>query len=150
MDSTEAIVTVMESTDLFSGLSHRTLKKLVHAGEEGRFPPGEKVTVEGESVAGFKTFSARGVLFHLVLEGSGDVVKGGTTVATLGPGQYFGELSLIDGEPRTADVVAGPEGMTTFALEKPTFKALLDEHPEVAVPMLSVLARRLRAAEAGQ
>ena len=150
MDSTEAIVKVMESTDLFSGLSHRTLKKLVQAGEEGRFPPGEKVTIEGESVAGFKTFSVRGVLFHLVLEGSGEVVKGGTTVATIGPGQYFGELSLIDGEPRTADVVAGPEGMTTFALEKPTFKALLDEHPEVAVPMLSVLARRLRATEAGQ
>ncbi len=147
MDSTETTVRFLESTDLFSGLSHRTLKKLVQAGAELRFPPGEKVTVEGESVAGARAFSERGVLFHLVLQGSADVRKGGTPIGTIGPGGYFGELSLIDGGPRTADVVAGPEGMTTFALEKWTFRTLLDEHPEIAFPMLSSMAAKLRAAE---
>ena len=147
MESTEAVVKVLESTDLFANLSQRTLKKLVQAGAEGQFPPGEKVTIEGESVAGFRVFSARGVLFHLVLEGSGDVLKGGEEIAKVGPGDYFGELSLIDGEPRTADVVAGPAGMKTFALEKWTFQTLLEEHPEVAIPMLTVMVGRLRAAE---
>lgn len=147
MESTEATVKVLESTDLFSGLSPRTLKKLVQSGAEGRFPPGEMVTIEGESVAGFRVFSARGVLFHLVLEGSGSVLKGGEEIGKIGPGDYFGELSLIDGEPRTADVVAGPDGLTTFALEKWTFQTLLEEHPEVAVPMLTTMVGRLRAAE---
>jgi CRP-like cAMP-binding protein len=147
VDATETTVKFLESTDLFSGLSHRTLKKLVQAGAELRFPPGEKVTVAGESVAGARAFSQRGVLFHLVLEGSADVLRGGTAIARIGPGEYFGEISLIDGGPRTTDVVAGPDGMTTFAIEKWTFRALLEEHPEIAIPMLTTMAGKLRAAE---
>ena len=147
MDSTASTVKFLESTDLFAGLSPRTLKKLVQAGTELRFPPGEKVTVEGESVAGARAFSERGVLFHLVLEGAADVFQRGAAIAKIGPGDYFGELSLIDGGPRTADVVAGPDGLTTFGLEKWTFRTLLEEHTEIAVPMLTTMAGKLRAAE---
>ena len=68
--------------------------------------------------------------------------------ATLGEGAYFGELSLVDGGPRSAGVVAGDGGLTTFAIPKWTFDELLTKHPEVAVPMLRVLCGRLRRAEA--
>ncbi len=85
---------------------------------------------------------------HVVLEGTRAgqrARRAGQPV--LGPGAYFGELSLIDGAPRSADVVAGPDGLTTFALSKWTFEDLLDKHPEVAVPMLRVAVARLRALE---
>jgi CRP/FNR family transcriptional regulator len=76
------------------------------------------------------------------------VSRRGTVVGTVGPGAYFGELSLIDGEPRSAEVVAGDDGLQTFALTKWSFEALMEEHPEVAVPMLRVMTARLRRAEA--
>ena len=67
---------------------------------------------------------------------------------TLGAGDYFGELALIDGKPRSADVVAGDSGLTTFALPKWEFDTLVKEHPEVLLPMLRVVVARLRRAEA--
>jgi CRP-like cAMP-binding protein len=86
----------------------------------------------------------RNLFFHLILAGGTEVRRGEELVTTLAPGQYFGELSLIDGGPRTADVIAGPDGATTFALPDGAFQRLLAEHPEIAVPMLRVLAARIR------
>jgi CRP/FNR family transcriptional regulator, cyclic AMP receptor protein len=83
-----------------------------------------------------------------VLEGSARIVVHGVDHAVLGPGTYFGELSLIDGQPRSADVIAEPAGLLTFAISKWTFETLIEDHPEVAVPMLRVLCARLRAQEA--
>jgi len=56
-------------------------------------------------------------------------------------------VSLIDGKPRSADIVAGDDGLTTLGLAKWTFHELLETHPEIAVPMLRVMTARLRAAE---
>ncbi len=102
---------------------------------------------EGDKVSGFRAFSPEGVEMHVILAGSVQVRVHGAEVATLGAGAYFGELSLIDGGRRTADVVAGPDAVTTFALPKWAFDALLTKHPEVAVPLLKVLCARLRRAE---
>lgn len=137
----------LEGTDLFAGLSRRTLHRIESTGEVKDYSPGALVTEEGAKVSGLAAFGPGGAYFHLVLTGSGEVRQDGELVGSVSPGEYFGELSLIDGKPRTADVVAGPDGMTTFALDKWAFAKLLDEHPEVAVPMLSVLTARLRAAE---
>jgi len=63
-------------------------------------------------------------------------------------GQGFGEISLIDGEPRSATVRAGAEGLQTFALSAWEFRPLLEENPTVAVELLKTLSARLRAAEA--
>ena len=84
---------------------------------------------------------------HVVLDGTARVDVHGQTHAVLEPGAYFGEISLIDGRPRSADVVAGEGGLRTLALSKWTFEDLLEKHPEIAVPMLRVLAARLRADE---
>jgi CRP/FNR family transcriptional regulator, cyclic AMP receptor protein len=134
-------------TDLFSGVPHKVLKHLAGSGEIQEFAAGETVTAEGASVGGLAPFSRTGVFFHLALSGSGEVRQGGKQIASIKVGDYFGELSLIDGEPRSADVVAGEDGLRTFALNKWAFETLLEEHPEVAVPMLHVLAARLRAVE---
>ncbi|MEZ5115015.1 MAG: Crp/Fnr family transcriptional regulator [Candidatus Nanopelagicales bacterium] len=138
----------LEKTDLFAGLSKRALHRVERDGEVKDFEAGAVITAEGTPVAGFAAFSPTGAYFYLVLSGSGEVRHGDTVVISIGPGSYFGELSLIDGKPRSADVVAGPDGMTAFVLDKWKFEALLEEHPEVAIPMLRVMTARLRAAEA--
>ncbi|MDR7491978.1 MAG: Crp/Fnr family transcriptional regulator [Armatimonadota bacterium] len=67
------------------------------------------------------------------------------TLAELGPGDYFGELSLIDGEPRSADCIAVTRS-ELFELSRPDFFRLLDEHPGIARKLLVELCRRLREA----
>jgi CRP/FNR family transcriptional regulator, cyclic AMP receptor protein len=143
----DGVTAALVGTDLFAGLNPKVIARIAQTGHEMRFAPDEAVTVEGEAVGGLKPWGPRGVFFHLVLSGSGEVRQGGAVIGSVAPVGYFGELSLIDGEPRTAAVVAGSEGMTTFGLDKWAFGELLDEHPEVAVPMLRVLVARLRAAE---
>ena len=150
MATSDALLDRLGQTDLFSGLSPKVLKQMERDGESQEFKPGDVVTHEGQPVGGLAPFSRTGVFFHLILSGSGEVRRHGEAVGTIGPGAYFGELSLIDGEPRSADVIAGDDGLQTFALTKWSFEALMEEHPEIAVPMLRVMTGRLRRAEAEQ
>lgn len=147
MATNEGMAEKLGEIDLFSGLSTKVLRRIEASGEEQQFVPGEMVTEEGDSVAGLKAFSRTGVFFHLVLSGSGTVRQDGGFIGAVKPGDYFGELSLIDGLARSADVIASDEGLTTFAIPKWTFETLLQEHPEVAVPMLKVMCARLRDSE---
>ena len=140
-------IDVLASIDLFAGLSSRALKEIAKSTKSASFAAGEPVVSEGESVSGFRAFSASGVNMYIVEAGSAAVVVNGATVGTLQPGAYFGELSLIDGGPRSADVVAGDDGLSTITLSNWAFEDLLKNHPEVAVPMLKVLVARLRRAE---
>jgi CRP-like cAMP-binding protein len=139
------VVTQIGQADLFAGVSPKVLKSIAASGEVQEFASGDTVTAEGAAVGGLAPFSRTGVYFHLVLDGSGDVFVGGQQVNTVKAGDYFGELSLIDGEPRSADVIAASDGLRTFAINKWAFETLLEEHPEVAVPMLHVLTARLRS-----
>jgi CRP/FNR family cyclic AMP-dependent transcriptional regulator len=141
------LISILADVDLFRGLTPKVLGQIADRGHEADYAPGAVVIVQGDSVEGFKAFSPNGVEMHVVLSGSARVDVNGQTHATLGAGTYFGEVSLIDGRPRSADVVAGEEGLRTLALSKWTFEDLLEHHPEIAVPMLRVLAIRLRAVE---
>ncbi len=147
MGAADELAAVLAKVDLFEGLDQKLLRRIAESGREETFGPGEQVLAEGEEVGGFRSFSAKGVEMHVVRSGSATASVDGVPHATLGPGDYFGEVSLIDGKPRSADVVAGDGGMTTFALAKWTFHELLETHPEIAVPMLRVMTARLRAAE---
>jgi CRP-like cAMP-binding protein len=142
------LVAALSTIDLFAGVPPKVIRRIAESGERLAYAAGSTVISEGAAVGGFAAFSLPTVGMHVVLEGGGRVLVAGVEHGTLGPGSYFGELSLIDGQPRSADVVAGTEGLLTFAISKWTFETLLEEHPVVAVPMLRVLCARLRAQEA--
>jgi CRP/FNR family cyclic AMP-dependent transcriptional regulator len=147
MRTTDELAAVLATVDLFDGLDHKLLRQIAESGREQSFEPGATVLSEGEEVSGFRSFSPKGVEMHVVLAGSATAGVGGEVHATLGPGDYFGEVSLIDGLPRSAEILAGDDGLTTLGLAKWTFHELLETHPEIAVPMLRVMTARLRAAE---
>ena len=144
----EGITSVLRSVDLFTGLSPRVLTRIAESGRVSEFPAGTEVVTAGEPVSGFRAFSPQGVEMHVILTGTASARVDGRLVATLGAGEYFGELALIDGKPRSADVSAGDSGLVTFALPKWEFDSLVKDHPEVALPMLRVVVARLRRAEA--
>ena len=123
---------------LFRALSAEVLDHLIERGATLKLPPGGHLVTQGAADSGFQ----------LVVKGGAIVSVNGVERATLAPGDYFGEISLIDHAPRSATVVAGPEGVETFALSSLTFAALMDDHPEVARALLPVLTARVRAAEA--
>jgi CRP-like cAMP-binding protein len=85
--------------------------------------------------------------FYLILDGNAAVRKAGRKVATLGPGQYFGEMALLDKGPRSATVVAETP-MTLLVIGQREFAAVLDEVPTMAHKLLAVMAGRLREADA--
>jgi CRP-like cAMP-binding protein len=84
-----------------------------------------------------------GTGFFLVATGSVRVVRDGKTIAHIGPGDFFGELSVLDGRPRVAQVVAD-EPTTCLALATWDFEAVVREQPAVALAILRGLAGRLR------
>jgi CRP-like cAMP-binding protein len=122
---------------LLAGIGRRELKRLVDRMSERTFAEGEVAVEEGRGGAGF----------WLIQEGSATVSIGGEIIRTLGAGDYFGEIALLDDGPRTATVTAGTDlrclGMATWE-----FRPFVLEHPDVALTMLQALARRLREAEA--
>jgi CRP/FNR family transcriptional regulator, cyclic AMP receptor protein len=133
-----AIADGLARVDLFSGLSHRDLARIAHSGREVDHKPRKEVVTQGRS----------GVGFHLVLGGTADLEIGGRIRKQLGAGDYFGEISLLDGKPRTATVRAGEDGLRTFSITAWQFQGLLKEQPQVARALLVTLCARIRDAEA--
>ena len=127
----------LRSVPLFAELSDKQLKAVLAAGKTVEFPEGKEVTREGEA----------GVGLHLILAGAADVSVGETTRDPLGPGDYFGEITLIDGKPRSATVTATAP-MSTFSIASWSFWQLLDANPEMTKVLLVELCRRLRSTEA--
>jgi CRP-like cAMP-binding protein len=84
---------------------------------------------------------------YLVLEGTALASIGGAELATYGPGDYFGEMSVLDGSPRSATVTAA-SALRTMGLTSWSMRALIKEHPEIAQHVIEVLVARLRATDA--
>ena len=129
-------LTKLASVPIFEGLSKRELDAIYRVAKEIDFEPGHAILEEGST----------GVGFHLILDGRADVVVGGRKRATLGPGDYFGEMSLLDGGPRSATVRTATR-VRTLALTSWAFLPLLDKNPSIAKKMLVELSRRLRSLE---
>ena len=94
----DELVPVLEKVDLFSGLKPKLLRTIAESGQVETFAPDEVVIAEGEEVGGFRPFSQKGVEMHIVLDGSGAVSVTGESHGTVGPGDYFGELSAAGRE----------------------------------------------------
>jgi CRP/FNR family transcriptional regulator, cyclic AMP receptor protein len=134
----EDIAGMLGSVDLFKAVAPKVRKQIAGAGRVVEFEPGFEVTSDGRT----------GVAFHLIMEGSAEVLVGGQHRGALGPRDGFGEISLLDGLPRSATVRAGDAGMKTFALTSWEFLPILDENPSIARALLKVLCARLRSIEA--
>jgi CRP/FNR family cyclic AMP-dependent transcriptional regulator len=122
---------------LFSGIKPKELNKLGKRMTERTFSAGEEIMTEGKS----------GIGFLVIEDGNATVSVGGKIVRTLGPGEHFGEMALIDSGPRSATIVASTDlhcrGMSAWE-----FKPFVEEHPEVAWALLETLVSRLREAQA--
>ena len=130
------LVESLKRVPIFAGVRDKELGRLAKAMRESRFNEGEVITTEGRT----------GVGFFLIEDGNATVSLRGEIVRTLGPGEHFGEIALIDEGPRSATVTATTD-LRCRGLAAWEFKAFVQEHPEVAWPLLETLASRLRDAE---
>jgi CRP/FNR family cyclic AMP-dependent transcriptional regulator len=135
--SYESLPQFLTKIDLFEGLSKDTLSDLIERGTTLKVPAGSHVVEQGAEGAGLQ----------IVLEGSAEVEVNGIAREPLAAGDYFGEISLIDGLPRSATVVAGPDGLSTFALSALAFQPVVKENAEVAQALLKALTARIRRLE---
>jgi len=123
----------LSTIPLFRNLSSRQLRKLQRSAAEDRYEPDATIVPQG----------GRTTTLFVILEGSVKVVKDGKTVSHLGPGQYFGEISLIDGRPRAASVIS-ETAVRCLALSQGSLQKLLMTEPSVSWALLESLAQRLR------
>ena len=132
-EENEAVIAMLEKNPLWAGLDRKDLKAIVKASEERKFETGDVILGKGEG----------GVGFYLIVDGSVEVKSESDILAKLGPGQFFGEMAVLDNQPRSADVVAA-EPSRCFIVSEWSFKALISENPKIALKMLQELVRRLR------
>jgi CRP/FNR family cyclic AMP-dependent transcriptional regulator len=133
----ESVPRFLASIDLFEGLSREVLSDLAGRGTTLSTQPGKPVVEQGSADTGLQ----------IVLEGSAEVTVNDEPRNPLGPGDYFGEISLIDGKPRSATITSGPDGLTTFALSALAFAPVIKDNPEVAQTLLKALCARIRSLE---
>ncbi len=128
--------TQLASVPLFAGLDDRVRRRLSEVGTRRTFRPDEPIVRE----------NAFGTGLYVILSGRVRVNRAGTPVNELGSNDFFGELSLIEKEPRSASVVA-TEPTECLVLPVWEFRSLLNEHPEIAVPIMHALIERLHRSE---
>jgi CRP-like cAMP-binding protein len=121
---------------LLASLPDKVRRRLADIGKRRQYAADEAIIREGES----------GIAFYIVLSGSARVEQHGDRIGELAAGDFFGELALLEEHPRTASVIANEETVC-LGYTRWEFTALLDEHPEVAVPIMHVLIRRLHRRE---
>ena len=133
-----AAVNLLKTVPLFSSLDKKNLQALAVTAAQLTYKPGDLIVTEGQ----------KGIGFYLIAEGRVAVEKGGKAVAALGPGQYFGEMALLDEEPRTANVrVTTPT--RCLVLSPWEFWGSVKDNPEVLRALLKETVRRLPQAAPG-
>ncbi len=118
----------------FQGLSRGELLEVAKVTEDLEVDEGRVLTREGQS----------GSEFFVIIEGDVTVTKGGQEVRTLGPGDFFGEIALLEDTPRTATVTAKTP-LRFFVLTRQAFRSLLAHQPELEQKVLTALQERVEA-----
>jgi CRP-like cAMP-binding protein len=133
LDQRQAALT---RSPLFAMLSRGHLRTIARGTAVLRQPKGKEIVKEGTA----------GSTFFVILEGEARVVRGGRTLRRLHPGDYFGEISLLDGEPRSASVIADSD-MICLSLSGQDFRTMLAGEPRIMMQIVKDLAGRLRRGE---
>ncbi|HEY6782235.1 MAG TPA: PEP/pyruvate-binding domain-containing protein [Candidatus Dormibacteraeota bacterium] len=133
-------VAALQRVELFAGMDRRQAEQIRRLLKERRFAKGETVIMEGSG----------GAAFFIIDSGQTMVSSKGVELATLGPGDYFGEVALIDGGPRSATVTATTD-LICHGLTFWEFRPLVERNGAIGWKLLQALAKQLRAAvSAGQ
>lgn len=123
----------LRGVSLFSGLGPRALVAVADRAEVIEFPAGRYIVRQGQIGTGF----------YLIVAGRARVIRGSETLNTLGPGDFFGELSVLDQSPRMAHVLT-EEPTTCLALASWEFTKLLEKNPKVTLQIMREVVHRLR------
>jgi CRP/FNR family transcriptional regulator, cyclic AMP receptor protein len=132
----EAPIATLERVPLLSRLDKKDLKAMAKEMSERTFPEGSEVTVAGRS----------GIGFFIIEAGRATVRIGDRVVNTLGPGDHFGEIALIDQGTRSADIVADTE-LRCYCMTAWSFRPFVRAHPDLAWALLETLVARLRESQ---
>jgi CRP/FNR family transcriptional regulator, cyclic AMP receptor protein len=132
----EAPVELLERVPLFADFDRGDLQRLARTFKERTFDAGHAVASEGKSGAGF----------FVIESGEATVTVHGTERGRLGPGDYFGEIALIDDGARSATITADSE-LHCYGLTSWEFRPLVEANASIAWKLLETMAKRLRAAQ---
>jgi len=130
------IAGLIAKAPLFSRVTKKGLAAIAEKAVSKEFAAGTKIVSAGTTGTGF----------YLILSGGAEVLREGKVVAKFGVGDFFGEMALIDGAPRSADVVA-TEDTVCLVISLWALKGIIAVTPEIAVEMLEELVQRLRKTE---
>lgn len=126
----------LASVPLTAGLETKVLRRLADVGKRRAYQPEQEIVRQGTT----------GTALYIILSGRARVERDGKEVGVLGAGDFFGELALIEEHPRSATVIAAePTECLLFVAWE--FTSLLDEHPEIAVPIMRELITRTHRRE---
>lgn len=121
---------------IFANCTPSEIDAIVAVAQESAFQAGQIIVTQGTP----------GQAFYLILSGRVEIIRDGQSLGAFGPGDFFGEMSLLDQAPRSATIKA-LEPTLCMMLSSWDFKALLEQHPSIAVKLLEILSRRLRVAD---
>ena len=128
-----ASIDMLKKVPLFAGLDNKELQEIANSMRERRFKAGDTVTQEG----------AGGVGFFVVEAGQADVNVGGESKGSVGPGEYFGEIALINESPRTATLTARTD-MLCYGMTPWDFRPLVESNSTIAWKLLTAMAEKMR------
>jgi CRP-like cAMP-binding protein len=129
-------IDLLHGIPLFSTFDTRQLERLGMLADEVDVPAGKVLMRQGES----------GMDLMVIVSGSVAIDRDGQRLSTLGTGDFFGEIAVLDGGPRTATATAA-EPSSLLVITHRDFHSMLDEFPEVAAKVLNALAHRIRRLE---
>jgi CRP/FNR family transcriptional regulator, cyclic AMP receptor protein len=129
----ENVIPLLEKVPIFGSLNKAILTEIAKSSTIETYEPEAKIAAQGEE----------GTSFCLVLNGLVEVRRSKRIIAKLRRGGFFGEMAILDGQPRSADVVA-LEKTSCLALSRSSFKTLIESNPDLALGILQEVVRRLR------
>jgi CRP/FNR family transcriptional regulator, cyclic AMP receptor protein len=130
------VIDHLSAVPLFRGLPESAMEAVAGLASETHFADGETVTREGDE----------GDAFFVVVDGRLEVSRNGMALRELGPGDFLGEIALIDGRPRTATVTASG-AVKSLVIRRPEFLELMDRYGAVRLGVLMALTERVRSDE---